>query len=61
MNYPGNVHMLTDSMNMANIVFNSTIYTPGANFMCCDIKNFYLGTLMSLYELIKIPIDINIK
>ena len=26
--------------------------------MCCDVKNFYLGTPMSRYEYIKIPISI---
>ena len=39
------------------LVVNSTIFTPGARYMYCDIKNFYLGTPLSRYEYIKIPID----
>ena len=37
-------------------MFNSTVYTPGARFVCCDIKKIYLGTPMERYKYIRLPI-----
>ena len=44
--YPGEVSTRTLDLKTEKILFNSTISTPEACFMCCDIKNFYLGTPM---------------
>ena len=44
--YPGDVSTPTADTTTAKIIINSTISTPGAKFMCGDIKNFYLGTPM---------------
>ena len=42
--YVVDVSTPTADINTANLVINGTISTPGARYMCCDIKNFYLGT-----------------
>jgi hypothetical protein len=41
---------------MAKMVMNRTTSTPNATFMCADIKDFYLGTLMVRYEFMRLPI-----
>jgi hypothetical protein len=38
------------------MVINSTISTPGARYMVGDISDFYLGTSMTRYEYMKMPI-----
>ena len=45
--YAGDVSTPTADITTAKITTNRTISTPGARYMCCDIKNFYLGTPMS--------------
>jgi len=45
-NYPGEVRTKTSDLTTAKILINSTISTPGARYMCLDIKDFYLGTEM---------------
>ena len=54
----GDISTPTADITTANLIINSTISTPGARYMCCDINNFYLGIPLSRYEYIKIPIDI---
>ena len=56
--YAGDISTPTSEISTANLVINSTISTPGAKYMCCDIRNFYLGKSFIRYEYIKIPIDI---
>ncbi len=48
--YPGDVATSTADLTTAKILWNSTISTPGARFMCMDIKNFYLNTPMDQRE-----------
>jgi hypothetical protein len=43
-NYPGKVATLTTEMLVAKMLFNSVIYTKGAQVMTMDISNFYLMT-----------------
>ena len=50
--------MQTANITTAKLLFNSTVSTKGAKFMCCNIKNFYLGTLMERYKYIRIPINL---
>ena len=57
-NYPGDVSTPTADITTAKLLINSTISTPGARYMCCDVKNFYLGTPLTRYEYIKIPLHI---
>jgi hypothetical protein len=45
-------------MTTAKILFNSVISTPDGRFMCTDVKDFYLNTLMARYEYMCLPIRI---
>ena len=40
LDYHGEVSTPASDMNTAKLLFNSTISTPGARFMCLDIKDF---------------------
>ena len=44
--YPGEVSTKTSDMTTAKLLFKCKISTPEANFMCCNIKYFYLGIPM---------------
>ena len=54
--YPGIVSTPTADSTIAKMIFNSTISTPGARFYCFDISNFYLGTPISRYEYMTVPV-----
>jgi hypothetical protein len=54
--YPGDPGAPTASLLDAKLVLNSTISTPKAKFMCCDIKDYFLNNPMDRYEYMKIPI-----
>ena len=56
--YPGDVSTRTADLTTAKCLFNSTISTPGAKFMCADVKNFYLNTPMERYEYMRIHIKL---
>ena len=56
--YPGNVSTPTAALTIAKLVINSTISTPRARYMCCDLDNFYLGTPLDRYEYIRLSIKI---
>jgi hypothetical protein len=47
--YPGDVSTLLADLTTSNCLWNSTISTDGAKFMCLDVKNFYLGTPMATF------------
>jgi len=55
--YEGPVTTDTADITTAKVLFNSVISTENAKFMGIDIKNFYLGTPMMIYEYIKIHIS----
>ena len=55
--YPFDVRTKTADLTTAKILINSTISTPGARFMCIDIKDFYLNNPMERYEYMRIPIS----
>jgi hypothetical protein len=44
--YPGDVSTRSDDLTTSKCLWNSTISTEGATYMCLDVKNFYLGTPM---------------
>ena len=51
--YSGDVNTPTVDITTAKLIIKNTISTPGASYIYCDIKNFYLGTPFSRYEYIK--------
>jgi hypothetical protein len=55
--YPHDVSTKTSGLTTVKILINSTISTPGARFMCIDIKDFYLNTPMARAEYMRIPIQ----
>ena len=56
--YPYELTTRTADLTTAKILWNSTISTEGARYMCLDIKNFYLGTPMTRYEYMKMPLSV---
>ena len=50
LDYPGPNATETAKIQTADLLFNSTISTKGGQFMCIDLKDFYLGTPMNRYE-----------
>jgi hypothetical protein len=45
-NYPGETATKNADLTTSKCLWNSTISTPGARYMCADVKNFYLNTLL---------------
>ena len=43
-------------MTTSKILMNSVLSTRGSCYACFDLKNFYLGTPMSQYEYMRIPV-----
>ena len=56
MDYPGAVTTETANLTTAKVHFNSVILTPKARFMTMDLKDFYLGTPMSRYKYMLVPV-----
>ncbi len=56
--YPFEVSTPTADLTTAKLLFNSVISTPGAKFMCIDIKDFYLNTTMERNEYMKLPFNL---
>ena len=50
LDYPGRTATETAKIQTANLLFNSTISTKGGQFMCIELKDFYLGSPMNRYE-----------
>ena len=40
------------------MLWNSVVSTPGAKYMCIDIKNMYLATPPDRFQYMKIPIKL---
>jgi hypothetical protein len=53
--YPGDVSTHSADLTTSKCLWNSTISTDGAKYMCLDVNNFYLGTPMSTFEYMRIP------
>ena len=47
--YPFELMTQTADLITSKKLWNSTISTPGAKYMCIDIKNMYLATPMGRY------------
>jgi hypothetical protein len=56
--YPGDVSTCSSDLTTSKCLWNSTISTEGAKYMCLDVNNFYLGTPMDSFEYMRIPIKI---
>jgi hypothetical protein len=56
--YPGDVSTRSAYLTTSKCLWNSTISTEGAKYMCLDVKNFYLGTPMEAFEYMRIPIKL---
>jgi len=55
--YPGDVSTRTADLTTVKAHLNSTVSTPGAKYLCADVKNFYLGTPMWRWEYMRIHIS----
>ena len=55
--YPGDVATKTADLTTAKLIWNSVISTPGAKYMCLDVKNFFLGTPLDRPEYIRFAMD----
>jgi hypothetical protein len=56
--YPGDVLTRSADLTTSKCLWNSTISTEGASYMCLDVKSFYLGTPMDSFEYMRIPIKL---
>ena len=56
--YPYELKTRTAELTTTKIMWNSVISTPGAQYMCIDIKNMYLETPLDRYEYMRMPFDI---
>jgi hypothetical protein len=56
--YDGDVSIRSADLTTSKRLWNSVISTPGANYMCLDVNNFYLGTPMEHFEYLRIPITL---
>ena len=57
LDYPSPTATETAKIQTTNILFNSTISTKSGQFMCIDLKYFYLGIPMNRYEYMWIKIS----
>ena len=57
-NYEGELTTRTADLVTSKILWNSTLSTPGARYMCADVKNFYLCTPMDDPEYMKMKIEL---
>ena len=54
--YEGNTSNDTTSLTTTKVLLNSTISTEESSFMTLDIKNFYYGTDLLVYEYIRMAL-----
>jgi len=54
--YPGETSTKTAELVTCKILINSVLSTPGAKFMCMDLKDFYLGNPLPRKEYMRIAI-----
>jgi hypothetical protein len=56
--YQGYASTRSADLTTSKCLWNSTISTDGAKYMCLDVKNFYLGTPLDTFEYMRIPIKL---
>ncbi len=54
--YKGSTSTRSANLTTSKLLWNSVLSTEGANYMCLDIKNFYLTAALDCYEDMKIPL-----
>ena len=54
--YPGDVSTPTADLTTTKLLWNSVISTPGARYMCIDIKDYYLNNAMDAPEFMWVPV-----
>jgi hypothetical protein len=54
-NYPGELTTWMVDITTAKLLWNSVLSTPGAKYMCLDIKNFYLSATLNRFKYMHIP------
>ena len=57
-NYPFELTTRTADVTTSKILWNSTISTPGARYVCSDAKNFYLATPLKDPEYMRIAANL---
>ena len=55
--YPGDVGIITASLELFNLVIDSILSRTGAKYVCFDIENFYLSTPLGRPEYVKIQLS----
>ena len=55
--YPGELTTRAVDLTTSKILWNSTISTKGAKYICIDIKCFYLNTPLDRFEYMRFPIS----
>jgi hypothetical protein len=53
--YHGDISTRSEDLTTSKCLWNSTISTEGTKYMCLDVNNFHLGTLMEAFEYMRIP------
>ena len=46
----------TADLTTSKLLWNSVLSTEGAQYMCLDIKNFYLTAALDYFEYMKMPL-----
>ncbi len=59
--YPGKLSTRTANLTTSKLMWNSVLSTKDAQYMCLDIKNFYLSAPLNRYKYIKIQTQYNLK
>jgi hypothetical protein len=57
-NYPGETATKNEDLTTSKCLWNSTISTPGARYMCADVKKIYLNTLLERPEYMQLALTI---
>jgi hypothetical protein len=56
--YPGDVSTYSPDLTTSKCLWNSTISTESAKYMCLDVKILHLGTPIDSFEYMRIPIKL---
>ena len=56
--YPGEVRIETADLRTSNSHWNTMIPTPGAKYMCADVKTIYFNMRMERYEYMQMHISL---
>ncbi len=56
--YKGGMLTRMADLTTSKMLWNSMLSTDGAQYMCLDIKNFYLTAALDYFEYMKMPISI---